>query len=954
MARYGNIYCRFGWDYDGSVVDDSDDVLQNYPMEGDEQYVVHRYGRSFSSAYLTLVNGFGAKGGFKRIVELTPKLNSLKFLLVLFELMAAPTNLYHRLFVRSGIKDFVEAVAVYVQTVSVEQLQGLKKEGLDAAFNMLEDLLTRVYTNRQKAAVFTELKVSFAICLLKTDKLERRIQAVRMIGDICRASGFLYEGIVQHGDNSALSRILKVSPFIAEVFGKRSHIQLIQRSTDILRYILPHSEISQSDFNTIWNCCEQDEQSKVEVFKVISATAHALPSQLVGFVVDKFAAVPVAALRSQDVKIICELAKQHNNNLSPEVMRGILEIMWRVVNGEATGVLAETVEKTMKKFCDVITTEKQVPEELMKNYLSRCYVMIKERSNPILALRILMGAMEQLHTFCTFSDREILADAFLNEGNVFNNFFADLEAATAEAKAELINNSFKPQVHKEDTLIRKKFIMFLLKYTRHRLNRSNLEVLWRNWVQSGIAEDQMIFYTLLKEITFHKAADNFSSLNDLKDFFIQSICAEENDFQHLPAEGMEAIKLILITVNKIMGKLVEVEYLKKTSFSFNANFFMGPGFHSFRDKLQGSKDIEFRVLVPPTEITGLSTLWKIILEAKSEFVTIKAIELINKLHIKLSDELKDQIAEISSKFIETAMEKLRLCNERMANSNRSGEMVKVLRLIEEMIEESERKGNDGLTPLLALSKGEPLTVKLKNLYNNSISLNGIVKLIKESLPMISRPEVNVHSRVTFWQLKMVLARQLEVPVETLQISLPGREVTDKDHGKTLEELKFVTNDIVQITKRTEEIVTKASLLDENSRLSKKAKAALVEVFERFGRDGKISRDEYRTFTMICLNSQEISSNDTRIREVFEMFHAEDRGYLTLDEFLIFYEEAAKSRESAVRSNLEAFGYGIDLNRPDEAKSVESVRVVNRYRLPRYLLPNDESYMSLLFSLISRV
>ena len=919
-------------------------------MGDDKPCVIHRFNKSYSSTYIELINQFAARGGFKQIREIVPKLSNLEFLFVLFELIAGPINLYHRLFVSSELKMFLEAVQNYLQSVSGKELQWLKKERIDGALSTIKDIMSRVYTKKKKNELINEQKISFATCLLKSNKLERRIQAVRTIADICKPSELFFEGITHHkvNDNPALTRILKVSEFIKEVFGKHSHIQLVQRSTDILKFMFPNSKITEADFNIIWDCCEQDEQSKVEVFKIICETARHLPSELIGFIINKFAAVPMTSLKNLDVKVICELAKYYNN-LDEKIMKEILEIIWKIINSEATGISVETIDKVMDCFCYVITTLRQVPEKLMSAYFSKCYLMIKERSNPILAYKILMTSMEQTQRVINSNNREETIDNYLNEGNVIDNFFIDVEAATAKAKAEIANDSFNPKAYKEETLVRKKFILFWLRCSNYKLNKKNLEVLWKNWVKEGIGEDQMIFYSFLKEITSRRPNENFSSLDDLKDFFIEFICSEDNDFQNLPAEGMEAIKIILIMVNKMMDKLVEIEYLKKPSSGFMQ------GFHDLKEKFQGNKekDIEFRVSTPPTEIIGLSALWKIILEAKGEFVTLKAIELINKLHIKLSDELKNQITDISSKFIETAMEKLRLCQQRMVNSDRSGEIVKVLKLIGEMIEESEKKGNDAITPLIASGKGQPITVKLKNSYNDSMTFNGIMKRISENFSFVPRAEVNVHSKTTFWQLKMVIAAQLKVPVETIQVALPGREVTEKDHGKILEELKFVDNDIVTITKRSEEVITKASLLEGN-KLSKKAVAVFTEIFEHFGQNEKITRDEYTTFTMACLNTSMILPNDPRIEEVFRTFNAEERGYLTLKEFLTFYEESSKFKEDTVRNNLRTLGYGADLNRIDQERNTDNSKKVTRKRLPRYLLPNNEDYMTLLFSLISKM
>ena len=170
---------------------------------------------------------------------------------------------------------------------------------------------------------------------------------------------------------------MKVPQIIDEIFGKRSHIELIQRSTEILKFVLLYSKITTKEFNVIWDCCEQDEQSKVEIFKVIADSSNLLPSELIELVIDKFMALAKSALKNQDVEIICELGG-HFAQPSAKVQKQILDLMWEVVRGGVPSVSSEIVDKTMTKFCDMITTPTRVPEAIMREYFGQAYAMLEK------------------------------------------------------------------------------------------------------------------------------------------------------------------------------------------------------------------------------------------------------------------------------------------------------------------------------------------------------------------------------------------------------------------------------------------------------------------------------------------------------------------------------------------------------------------------------------------------
>ncbi len=395
-----------------------------------------------------------------------------------------------------------------------------------------------------------------------------------------------------------------------------------------------------------------------------------------------------------------------------------------------------------------------------------------------------------------------------------------------------------------------------------------------------------------------------------------------------------------------MEKVVEVGTIRRKRYNNYGygHMMMGPMAPGYAGNWEEAKDeeIEFRVKTLPMQIVGAEALWKIVLEAKSEAVTLKAIELINKLYTKLAEELEDRIAEISSNFVETAIEKLRICYRNMVQDgqNRSGEIVKVLRLIEEMLDDSERKGNGGLSPLVSLPKGSPILLRIHNFATDSV--------VSPEIP--EKFELAVHSRTTYWQLRVLIARRLKMAPEVVRLIIPNNETKDQDNGKTLEELKICDGDLARATKRSEEFVARTNLL-KNKAFTEKAKAVFSEVFERFSRDGKMTPTDCAAFTRVCLSDRYIDANDHQVQGLFREYDKEKKGYLSLENFLTFYESATIDREGTVWNNLKELGYGPDLNRIDLAKPIITTSVAVGDKLPRFLLANNPDYLSFLFSLV---
>ena len=321
------------------------------------------------------------------------------------------------------------------------------------------------------------------------------------------------------------------------------------------------------------------------------------------------------------------------------------------------------------------------------------------------------------------------------------------------------DKSFQPAKHKLELEERIDFLVFgtttnrsippllAMDYGNYRVSKANFDLLWRVLVQNCILpEDQVLYYAWLKELLSSTMLEyRVESMGDISAFFTSVLCAETNSYQHLPLDGMLAIEHMLIKVN------TSLNYMEEVTAKFKRGGIAGATY----------AENDFKVKVPPAKLRGVSALWKIVLETSHEEVASRAIELLNKLYTKLGEGLEEQVAEISGDFVQTAIDKLKLFHEHVVNAkqSRSKEIVKLMRLIEQMLDDSERKGNGGITPLWGLPKGVTLRLDI---------INHIVEgLARQGVP--DRFDLVVHSRVTIWQLKMLIANRLKTVPEIVSM-----------------------------------------------------------------------------------------------------------------------------------------------------------------------------------------
>lgn len=82
----------------------------------------------------------------------------------------------------------------------------------------------------------------------------------------------------------------------------------------------------------------------------------------------------------------------------------------------------------------------------------------------------------------------------------------------------------------------------------------------------------------------------------------------------------------------------------------------------------------------------------------------------------------------------------------------------------------------------------------------------------------------------------------------------------------------------------------------------------------------MSKDECQKFIVVCLGEATTRTYDERISGLYEKYDDDKDNLLTLDNFLLFYEDAAKERPNTVWGNLKNCRIRYDLKSMDDPDS----------------------------------
>lgn len=330
----------------------------------------------------------------------------------------------------------------------------------------------------------------------------------------------------------------------------------------------------------------------------------------------------------------------------------------------------------------------------------------------------------------------------------------------------------------------------------------------------------------------------------------------------------------------------------------------------------------------------MEIFWKIVQEATNIGVIEKSRDFLSKAYTQFSEEIEGENLEIRGNFIETYLNKLGdIVNNK--SKNRSDVICRMVKLMRDMIDESERNGTGGLKSHCALLKGDLIEMVVRNNLTNG-----------KTIP--KKMEVEAYSNTTIWELKTEIGKYLESSPDCMKLSIGAKDVKDTDHGKTIGEFIQRKRGVVTIEKKNMDDVKKVALVGTDSQLTPAAKKVFGELFNKFAKNERMDPECAASFIMATTGEKSVTPDDGRITILFDTKFKDKDGLLLADGFAEFYRKnIVDGREDTVWENIHVHGFRNDLKRLDEV----SEKKINPSTLPRYILSCNPKAFDLLFSIM---
>jgi len=378
LSHTGYIECKSGdREYDRITVDDKKDILLNSPR-GVKIFCVERGDKENQEFVVNLLNNFGIEGGFDKILKRLKEralpfgiffIERVELLYSYIEILGTIWALFHRKFACEYIPKVKDAVVECLKAIHSTEVRKLERDCLDKIGFHLSNLLRRVYTVFEREKIIDLLELILCTIMLQSDYLQRQIDGLKGLNEMMKK----VKRSIMINEKFLLNWI-KEHKIIDEIFGKRKHQQILQRSVPIVIFIYEQQLLTADIMEKIWENVK-DDQFKDDIFKVIKEAAFPMGSKELNFFITKIAELNPSMVSEEALDVIFEARK--GNEKSPKEFIKYSDIMQKITL-ESSYPLSVS-EKALEKYAGMIA---DLPfEPYKKGILKKCINEMIEKVN---------------------------------------------------------------------------------------------------------------------------------------------------------------------------------------------------------------------------------------------------------------------------------------------------------------------------------------------------------------------------------------------------------------------------------------------------------------------------------------------------------------------------------------------------------------------------------------------
>ena len=604
-----------------------------------------------------------------------------------------------------------------------------------------------------------------ALLCFKSTILERKIHGLKMIQDIIKSIKYQdYKSITY----KELGSWLESNNIFDDLYGSASHSQLIQRSSEFLRFLIIEELLTLEHLVIIWRGIDKgDTHTKLSIYKMISDLSMSFNAQSVEFLVERIAEMEISKITKDDIDLLYDLARFSNKG--GDFALKALNFLWRILGESKSKVSRELYEFVLEK------TGELVSNYYLKDYrltiIEKCIKNIEENYGVFPSLKIMNKVLSVYpekvlgHFSSIQTSKAVVCEDLLTRCKVTDVIFKNLVAFKASLREKVHN----VPLHELNEAHLNKYIKDHTKYLEHITERvltmqnvirslpdenpmkndfEFLSQVWDEIVKNNlIPYEENVLFRWIAELCDIEKESTVKDFTETAKFLHEKMLSNSHLVETISMNGLTAFKNVFLTVNR-NKKLIEIISKQPEKEEYCSNFSGANREGSSEEKVPPN----ILVLCEPEELDGIKFLWDCCLENIDEDVSNKAVEFLLELYLNNTLNNEEFVIKVRQDYIRkcfAVIESSSQMNKVQPTVLGTRRIIRTITAINSFLDESEKAGIGSLKSHNANVKGELLTVSV---YNDNITIGTNV---------LKNFDIKISNNETLFGLRIEIAKLLQ-------------------------------------------------------------------------------------------------------------------------------------------------------------------------------------------------
>ena len=897
-----------------------EDDLYFYEKDGKKNYILGKNNDEFKYYFASLLKMMDNSGCYEQIISFLKDKPNMIELYNIFYIIKKSDAYLHKDFFKENKELFKMAFFDSVEGLSSKDIKILQKEFIDYSINFLTRV-NYIITGEKQSKKSDEIKFELSIKLIKSSIFDKKIQGLKMLTEYIKLNS-------DEKDIKYIIEAIKKYNIIKELFGSNYHTQIINKSNEILEFMLKNNELTEEDIKLIWSLTEQgDLEAKMTIIKLISDFTKFLNEKLCSVILNSINIEKITTFSEKEIDLIKNLAmKANDKKFIVKCCEIFCDKIFEINN-------LNILEKS--PYVNIVVNFFEKDDICCKRIIDICEGNLKGNKNVLIVLFLLEKIIEtnkkkiriekinEINLENDFINHEIYR--LIDNNNLLSLFKNDFEAYKTKAKEVIKDNKMNEKNlmidgynHENNMKYR---IIFLIKIIPILFPKFDFFSLLKEicLVNPIFESDKLLFYDFMEKFI------SDSNKDIIEDSSKEKIAIKEQLFNMLANENKNNYSLSQF--NLYIKLFLDINNQKNflTYFKQNSNYIID---------IYKNVDID--------DIFGIDKIWDLLFELDSENLSKKLINIIyslyeNKNQIKV---LLDKCVNLIKDFENITYNKLEVC----------------INIIKYIIKDSEKNGIIQIKSHSDLLKDCLISLNMEIKKKNNSTFN----FFNSNKSNSQKNKGILYGNTILSQVRQILSEKYNMEEKDITINLKNDNVTTSltDHflNKNLKEIFNLNREekrglLSQKLKFSGNVVEK-EYLTRYVYVNSKFENMIKEWFIYFT-NGTDIMDKDAIINYISRIEPDKPADETNpLYQKLMQYDEGNKSCLLDDEFSKFYTDLAKREEETVWEHIKKMGYGNNLEKIAYSNE-NNFNVIDKNKLPRYVLGNDITFHNALIKLFNK-